>query len=224
MDICFEDSGKTIRLADSIETSGIIQWLSASGTIPKTKFTAVQCFNNLKKNYKSLLLDYPPLRLKLITKEDLHYWAYGTNEEIQYEKLVKIVDLPLNDPVPESFPLDVAPLWRVQLAEVGEKVKIKVIASHSLVDGRNIFSLLELFSSYALNRELSEKLKMNKNQPLLYNFGKSEWFTKEITDKKNYEAFGEFKIKPLELFPSFELPSHLINIQWDVLYPPISKF
>lgn len=27
----------------------------------------------------------------------------------------------------------------------------------------------------------------------------------------------------IDLFPSFELPSHLINIQWDVPYPPISK-
>lgn len=224
MEITFDDSGKTIRLADSIERCGVIQWLSASGTITKTQFTAKQCFNNLKKNYKMLLIDYPPLRLKLITKEELHYWAYATNEEIQFENLVKIVDLPLNDPVPEPFPLDVAPLWRVQFTEIGEKIKIKVIASHSLVDGRNIFQLLELFSSYALNRELSEKLKMNKNQPLLYNFGKSEWFTKEITNKKDNEPFGEFKIKPLELFPPFEMPSHIINIQWDVPYPPISKF
>ena len=157
-------------------------------------------------------------------KENLHYQAYAANEEIQFDNLVKIVELPLNDPVPEPFPLDVAPLWRVQFAEIGEKTKIKVIASHSLVDGRNIFQLLELFSSYALNKELSAKLKMNKNQPLLYNFGKSEWFTKEITDKKGYEPFGEFNITHIDLFPSFELSSHLINIQWDVPYPPISKF
>ena len=224
MEISFEDSGKTIRLADSIEGCGVVQWLSASGTVLKSKFTAQQCFDNLKKHYKSLLLDYPPLRLKLLKKEKLNYWAYATNEEIQFENLVKIVELPLNDPVPESFPLDVAPLWRIQFAEIGEKTKIKVIASHSLVDGRNVFQLLELFSAYALNRELSEKLKQNKNQPLLYNFGKSDWFTKEITDKKGYEPFGELKIKHMDLFPSFELPSHLINIQWDVPYPPISKF
>ena len=224
MDVSFEDSGKTIRLSDSIERCGVVQWLSASGTVPKSKFTAKQCYDNLKSHYKSLLLDYPPLRLKLLMKDNLHYWAYATNEEIQFDNLVKIVELPLNDPVPEPFPLDAAPLWRVQFAEIGEKTKIKVIASHSLVDGRNIFQLLELFSSYALNKELSDKLKMNKNQPLLYNFGKSEWFTKEITDKKGYEPFGEFNITPIDLFPSFELPSHLINIQWDVPYPPISKF
>ena len=79
-----------------------------------------------------------------------------------------------------------APLWRIQFAEIGEKTKIKVIASHSLVDGRNVFQLLELFSAYALNRELLEKSKQNRSKPLLYNFCKNDWFTKEITDKNEF--------------------------------------
>ena len=138
--------------------------------------------------------------------------------------MVKIVDLPLNDEIPESFPLDIAPMWRINFSQIGEKIKIKVIASHSLVDGRNIFELLDLFSSYALNKELPEKFNMKKKQPVLYKFGKSDWFTKEIIDKKDYQAFEQIKIKHLELFPPFELPSHLVNPQWDVPYPPISKF
>ena len=28
----------------------------------------------------------------------------------------------------------------------------------------------------------------------------------------------------IDLFPSFELPSHLIHIQWDVPYPPIINY
>ena len=222
--ISFEDNGKLIRLADSIEACGANQWLSASGTIPKSQFTPEQCLNNLKKNYKSILVDFPSLRLKLIKKENLYYWAYTTNEEIKFENVINIVDLTLIDDVPESFPLDIGPLWRVHFSQIGDKIKIKVIASHSLVYGRSIFLLLDLFSSYALNKEFPEKLKMLKNQPILYRFGKSDWFTKEVTDKKDYEPFVEFKIKTIDLFPSFELPSHLVNIQWDVPYLPISKF
>ncbi len=102
------------------------------------------------------MVDFPHLRLKLIEKEKFPYWAYSTDEEIQYENLVKIVDLPLNDEVPEPFPLDITPLCRVHFSQIEEKTKIKVIASHCLVDGKNIFGLLELFSSYVLNKELTE--------------------------------------------------------------------
>lgn len=124
--------------------------------------------------------------LKTVKKRNFNYWTYATNEQIQFDNLVKIIKLPLNDPVPESFLSDMAPLWRIQFAEIGEKTKIKVIASHSLVDGRNVFQLLELFSAYALNRELFEKSKQNRSKPLLYNFCKNDWFTKEITDKNEF--------------------------------------
>lgn len=222
--ITFEDSGKTLRLSDSIENCGLIQWLSASGTIPKSKFTAEKCYENLKNSYKSILIDFPTLRLKLVKKDNLFYWSYATDEEIKFENLVKIINSSLIDEVPEPFSLDIAPLWRVQFSQIDEKTKIKVIASHSLVDGRNIFELLDLFASYSFNMELPDKLKIKKNQPVLYEFGKNDWFSKEITEKKGYEPFGEIKIDHLELFPDLELPSHLINIQRDVPYPPISKF
>ena len=79
----FEDSGKITSLADSIETCGVIQWLSASGTVPKSQFTVEQYFSNLKSKYKSILIDFPQLCLKLIKKDNLDYWAYSTNEEIK---------------------------------------------------------------------------------------------------------------------------------------------
>ena len=128
------------------------QWLTASGTIQKSQFTPEQCLNNLKKNYKSILVDFPSLCLKLIKKENLYYQAYTTNEEIKFENVIHIVDLPLIDGVPESFPLDIGPLWRVHFSQIGEKIKVKVIASHLLVYGRSIFLLLDLFSSYILNK------------------------------------------------------------------------
>ena len=69
--ISFENSGNILRLEDSIETCGVIQWLSVSGTIPRSEFTVEQCYENLKKNYKLILLDFPTLRLKLISKDNL---------------------------------------------------------------------------------------------------------------------------------------------------------
>ncbi len=57
--ISFKNSGKLISLADSIETCGVVQLFLASGTVSISEFTAENCFNNLKKNYKSILLDFP---------------------------------------------------------------------------------------------------------------------------------------------------------------------
>ena len=45
---------------------------------------------------------------------------------------------------------------------------------------------LNFFSSYTLNKEIPKKFKTEKNQPLLYEFDKNDWFIKEIIDKKNY--------------------------------------
>ena len=62
---------------------------------------------------------------KIKIYSSINYWTYATNEEIQFDNLVKIIKLPLNDPVPESFLSDMAPLWRIQFAEIGAKTKIK---------------------------------------------------------------------------------------------------
>ena len=50
--IQFEDSGKMIRMADSLETNAVTGFLSVSGTIPKSFIQAEKCLENLKKNYK----------------------------------------------------------------------------------------------------------------------------------------------------------------------------
>ncbi len=77
------------------------------------------------------MFDFPYLCLKIIEKEKLQYWTYSTDEEIQFENLVKIIDLSLNDEVPEPFSLDIAPLFRVHFSQIGEKTKIKIIGSDS---------------------------------------------------------------------------------------------
>ena len=83
----------------------------------------------------------------------------------------------------KPFSLDSTPLRRVHFSQIGKKIKIKVIVSYSLEDGKNIFELLVLFSSYALDKELPEQLKIKKINLYYINFVKSDCFTKEITKK-----------------------------------------
>ena len=222
--ISFEDSGKLLREGDSLETGPVMGWLSASGTIKKSIITAKQCLENLRQHYKTILMDYPTLRIKLIMKDSKQFWCYATDEEIQFDSLIKIVDGSLIDDVPQPYESDIAPLWRVHLIQLEDQTKIKVVASHGITDRRCIFDLLELFGSYAQNKEISEKLKSSRHQPVLYEFGKKDWFTKEITDKKISDPYGNFNIKKVKINPPVSVPSHVVNPQWDVSYKPISKF
>lgn len=224
--ISFKNSGNLLRLADSLETNAVMGWLSASGTIiAPSSLTIDDALQNIKKNYKTILMDYPTLRIKMITKDHLQYWCYATDEEIQFNRLIKIVnDAPLEDEVPTPYEPDRAPLWRVHLTSIKNKMKLKVIASHGIIDGRSIFDLFELFASYAFGKEINENLKNYRNQPVLYEFGKKDWFTEEITNNKLDDPYTSIIIKDIKINPSVTLPSHVINPQWEVDYPPISKF
>ena len=91
------------------------------------------------------ILVFRTLRLILISKDNLQYWAFAINEEIKYENLIIIIDFPILDEIPESFPLDINPSWRINFSQNGEKTKIKVLSSHSLEYGRIISNLFELF-------------------------------------------------------------------------------
>lgn len=223
--INFENSGEILRIADNLETQPVMGWLSASGCITKKDIKVKDVLQNIRKNYIKILENYPTLRIKLITKNNFPYWVYASNEEIQFDNLIKIVDEPLIDDVPVCYDASIAPLWRVSLSQIQEKIKIKVIASHAITDGRSIFDLFNLFASYGLNRELNENLKKAMNQPVLYEFGKKDWFTKEIIDRGiDNSFFKDIHIENIGLNPPVELPSHVINPQWDVKYAPISKF
>ena len=222
--ITFEDSGKLLRLADSLETTEVFVWLSVSGTILKSTLTAEQAILNLKKHYKEMLTFYPTLRLKLITKEKLEYWNYTTDEEIQFNNLIHIVDEPFDDAVPETYKPDKAPLWRVHVAQYDDKTKIKVLGSHCILDGRGIFGFFDLICAYALDKGLNDTLKSYQNQPVLYEYGKKDWFTKEITEKKLDDPYEKFQIKNIKIHPSISYSSHMKNTQWNVSYQPISKF
>ena len=221
--IIFEDSGKIIRVGDCLETNTIRSWLSASGTLPKSIISSEEALKNLKNKYLSILKDYPTLRIKAIFKDNLYYWHYTSNEEIQFENLFKIVESDILDEVPINKSNDNL-LWKVNLSEVGNKTKIKVSASHSIIDGRGIFDLLELFTLCAMNKEFNEKLSNYKNQPVLYEFGKKDWFTKEFLKNDLINPYENANLSSTILNPQIETPSYVINSQWDVAYPPISKF
>jgi len=223
--ITFDNSGELIRVGDCLETNTVRSWLSASGTLAKSVITAEEALQNIKKHYESILVDFPTLRIKLITKDNLPHWYYATNEEIQFDNLIKITEAPHIDDIPPLHNANEGPLWRVEISQINDKTKIRVSASHSIIDGRSLFDLLELFGTYALDKcELNERLENSKNQPALYEYGKKDWFTKEYTDNEIINPYEKADLSNTHLNPPVDMPSHIINLQWDVAYPPISKF
>ena len=211
-------------MADSLETNAVTGFLSVSGTIPKSFIQAEKCLENLKKNYKSILSEFPTLRLKLITKDNIPYWYYATNDEIQLDKLVKLDNEPFEDEPPLPYDLSEKPLWRFNITQFKEKTKLKMTCCHCIIDGRAIFDLFDIFASVAIGKEYSERINSYRNQPALYEFGKKVWYTKEITDKKIENPFDKLSNLNNRINPKITVPSHFINPQWEVPYPPISKF
>ncbi len=222
--ITFEDSGKIIRVGDCLETNTIRSWLSASGTLPKSIITSEEALKNLRNKYPLILKDFPTLRIKVINKDNLYYWHYASNEEIQFDNLFKIVDSKILDEVPIPNKSIESLLWRVEISQIENKTKIKVSASHSIIDGRGIFDLLDIFTLCALNKEFNEKLNNYKNQPVLYEYGKKDWFTKEFLMKDLINPYEKVNLSTTILNPPIETPSYVINHQWNVDYPPILKF
>ena len=197
--ITFEDSGKIIRVGDCLETNTIRSWLSASGTLPKSIITSEEALKNLRNKYPLILKDFPTLRIKVINKDNLYYWHYASNEEIQFDNLFKIVESKILDEVPIPNKSIESLLWRVEISQIENKTKIKVSASHSIIDGRGIFDLLDIFTLCALNKEFNEKLNNYKNQPVLYEYGKKDWFTKEFLMNDLINPYEKVNLRRLYL-------------------------
>ncbi len=119
MEISFEDSGKTILMMWNCPMAKC-EWKST-----KIKIYSSIMLWQFKKALKITFIRLSSSLIKTVKKRNFNYWTYATNEEIQFDNLVKIIKLPLNETVPESFLSDMAPLWRIQFAEIGEKTKIK---------------------------------------------------------------------------------------------------
>ena len=57
--ISFEDSGKLLRILDTIENAPLAAWINVSGTVPNSNINPEAAFKNISKNYKKLLQEFP---------------------------------------------------------------------------------------------------------------------------------------------------------------------
>ena len=220
-----EIKGKVIGLADGIEAGPSDEWISAACSIKKENENSYkEIINNLKSIYVELLTRFPQFRLKLpLMDNNLRYWALLDIEDCPFEKLIKTTDIP-KEQLPESFPLDELPIWRLYITETNDnKIRFRFSSSHSFVDGRSIFSFLDFFINLGQTKKFSEDFLQAENLPLTNSFKKKELFTKEIGENLQTPESWK-KLKPYKLYPDVELPSHCVNTQWDFEYPPISKF
>jgi hypothetical protein len=216
--------GKIICLADGIEAGPSDEWISAGCSIKKSENISYNdMISNLRSMFKELLTRFPQFRLKLPLINNLRYWVLLDLEDCNFGDLIKTVELP-KEQIPESFPIDELPIWRLYITEVEDnKVRFRFSSSHSFVDGHSIFSFLDFFINLAENKKFSEDFLKAENLPLTNSFQKKELFTKEIyEDIKSPESWK--KLQKCKLYPEVQLPSHCINVQWDFDYPPISKF
>ena len=159
--------GKIICLADGIEAGPSDEWISAGCSIKKNENISYNdMVNNLKSMFKELLTRFPQFRLKLPLINNLRYWVLLDIEDCHFEELIKTADLP-KEQIPESFPIDELPIWRLYITEVEDnKVRFRFSSSHSFVDGHSIFSFLELFINLAENKKISEDFLKAENLPL----------------------------------------------------------
>ena len=143
--------GKIICLADGIEAGPSDEWISAACSIKKENNNSYKEYlNNLKSMFVELLKRFPQFRLKLpVIENNLRYWVLLDIEDCPFEQLIKTEEIPKEE-LPESFPLDELPIWRLYVTETSnDKIRFRFSSSHSFVDGRSIFSFLELFINLA---------------------------------------------------------------------------
>ena len=223
-ELTFADSGKVLGPTDGMEGFPCEEWLNVSCAIPYDTKSFEEINTNLKLTYPQLLKDFPQFRLKIVKIKDYPHWQYAENNEIKFEDIISIQE-DYDDSIPRSFPLDKNPIWRLHLINLKEKksTKIKFFASHAIADGRSAFLFLDLFTNIAINQKYSDFFEQAKNLPILTSFHKKEYFTEEIQNNiKMPESWN--KLIEYNLYPKVDLPSYIVNTQWDFDYPPISKF
>ena len=146
--------GEIIGLADGNEAGPSDEFLSAACSIKLDNITYKEMINNLKSIYIELLTRFPQFRLKLPLINNLRYWVLLKIEDCPFEKLIKTIEIP-KEQLPESFSIEELPIWRLYITETNDnKIRFRFSSNHSLVDGRSIFSFLELFINLSLKKNL----------------------------------------------------------------------
>ena len=161
MELCFDDSGKFIRMANFNEKNTHGSWLYASCNIDKV--TPEEGIKNIKDKFNYLLTHYKILRIILKKEENKLNWYYAENKNLNIEKLISIVEPPNNNQ-PILYPTEPFPLWRITFCNLNKKTDIRIDINHAITDGRVIFDYLELFSCIANNESLPKKFIEGQNQ------------------------------------------------------------
>ena len=221
MEISFKDANEFIRMANFNEKNTHGCWLFASCNLDKV--SPEQAIQNLKNKFIYLLSNYKILRIILKNENSKLNWYYANNKDLDFNKLISIVDPP-NDSPPKVLPTEPLPLWRITLCLLNNNsTNIRVDINHAITDGRVIFDYLELFSCISNGEEIPEKYTSREGQDPLLPLDIHEFFEKN--------AFETYKIpeswnkqKPIKLNPEVELPSYAICDNWEFDYEPFKKF
>ena len=223
--ISFEDSGKVLGPTDGMEGFPCEEWINACCSISYEAISFEKSIKNLKIIYPELLKTFPQFRLKIVKLKDYPHWQYAEDKELKFEDMISIQKEEYDDSIPRSFPLDTNPIWRLHIFDIKDRkeIKFKFYASHALADGRSIFLFLDLFINISINQKFSDFFMQAKNIPVLTSFHKKDFFTEEIRNNISMPESWN-KLIEINLYPKVDLPSYIMNTQWDFNYPPISKF
>ena len=185
--------GEMIGLADGIEAGPSDEWISAACSIKiENENSYKEIVNNLQSIYVELLTRFPQFRLKLpLMSNNLRYWVLLEIEDCPFQKLIKTTDIP-KEQLPESFPLDELPIWRLYITETNDnKIRFRFSSSHSFVDGRSIFSFLDFFINLGQTKKFSEDFLQAENIPLTNSFKKKNYLLKKL--EKTYKLLNHGK-------------------------------
>lgn len=161
MEISFKDANNFIKMANFNEKNTHGSWLYASCNLDKV--SPEQAKENLKNKFVYLLTNFKILRIILKNENGKLNWFYADNKNLDFTKLISIVEPPNNDP-PKILPTEPLPLWRISLCLLNDKTNIRVDINHAITDGRVLFDYLELFSCVANDEKISEKFTSRVGQ------------------------------------------------------------
>lgn len=232
----------TLRLADFLEAIPAEGWICCSCTFDAAVLPLEEALANLRAGHAALLEQYPQLRLQLVRADGLLHWRLAPAAECAFERLVAAVPR-IDDAVPDTFPLDAAPLWRVRLCAraAAHRTVLRVHVSHALCSGRTLCDILELFLHVAAREPLPPALLAAQHQPLLPPFGKREWFTPELVQSVLSASIQSAsaqpapaytlsvpaswsRLVPYKMNPDVALPSHVVCRHWRRPLAPVAAF
>ena len=221
MEINFQDENEFIRIANYNEKNTHGCWLYASCNLDKV--TPERAIENIKNKFEYLLTKFKILRIILKKENEKLNWYYAKNKDLDFTKLISIVQPPNNEP-PVIHPTEPLPLWRITLCSLNNETNIRIDINHAITDGRVIFDYLELFACVSNGENIPEKYNnIIKGYEPIPPLNINDYFEKNVFE--NYKI-PESWTKAIynKLNPEVSLPSHSICDSWELEYEPFIKF